>query len=147
MSTTFNVVTVANSIESLSISGVTVADVDEITSSIGDGISILVPSPDNFITGLTITAAEVSAQNLDVNYDLNYTYYHCAIGGDLLDVYSAMLAKIALIIKALSQNETLTGAMDNGFPTISHIGPVQDPSGNVYHGCDISIHIMQFLEV
>jgi hypothetical protein len=147
MSTTFNAVTVANSIESLSISGVTVADVDEISASIGQGLTILAPRPDDFISNLTITPAEISAQQLDVNYDLNYVYYHCAIGGALIDVYSAMLAKIALIIKAFAQNETLTGAMDNGLPTITHIGPVQDPAGNVYHGCDITIHILQFLEV
>ena len=147
MSTTVNFTTVTNSIESLSITGVTVADVDEISSAISLGTAVLVPRPDDFITGLTIIPAEISAQNLDLSYDLNYTYYHCPIGARLVDVYSAMIANIALIVKAFAQNETLTGAMDNGLPTISHIGPVQDPAGNVYHGCDISIHVLQFLEV
>jgi hypothetical protein len=147
MSTTFDIATVTNSVESLTITGVTVADVDEISASIGLGLTILAPRPDDFITDLTITRAEVSGQNLDVAYTLHYVYYHCPIGGALIDVYSAMVAKIALIIKAFAQNETLTGAMDNGYPTIEHVGPVQDPAGNVYHGCEITLPVTQFLEV
>lgn len=147
MSTTFDLQTVTNSIAALSISGVTVKDSDEIATTIGLGIAVLCPRPDSFITNLTIVPAELSKQNLDATYTLNYIYYHCKIGGDFIADYSAMLTKIALLIKAFSNDAVLTGALDNGEARINRIGPVQDGSGNTYHGCEISIDIKQFLEV
>ncbi len=150
MSTTIDFLTVTNSIAALSVSGVSVKDADEIADSIGLGTAILAPRPDDFITGLTITPAELTKQNLDVSYTLHYQYYHCKIAGGLggmFGVYAAMLAKLALIIKAFANDATLSGAIDNGAPQIGKIGPVVDAAGNTYHGCEISMTVKQFLEV
>jgi hypothetical protein len=150
MTTTFDVLTVTNSIAALSITGVTVCDADQIPEALGLEFAVLAPIPDNFITNLVVTRSELTGQNLDVNYDLNYRYYHCAIGGatgGIFSVYPAMVTNLAAIVKAFALDDSLTGAMDNGFPTIGHIGPVADAAGNQYHGCDVTIHILQFLEV
>ena len=147
MSTTFDLVTVTNAIESLSISGVAVKDVDTITHSIGLGYGVLMPRPDGFITDVNITPAESSKQNLDVRYTLHYQYFHCAIGNNLFGDYKPLMDKIALIIKAFCNDATLTGSIDGGMPTVDMVGPIQDASGNQYHGAEFSMPILQFLEV
>jgi hypothetical protein len=150
MSATIDFATVTNAIAALVISGVTVSDMDEIPEALGLEYSILAPRPRDFITDLNITAAEQSQQNLDVTYTLHYRYYHCAIGGGtggLFSIYPAMIAKLALIVKAFSSSAVLAGAMNNQAPRIEFIGGLEDESSNKFHGCDISLDIRQFLEV
>jgi len=150
MSSTFDLLTVTNAIAGLSISGVVVKDADQITNALGLEFAVLAPRPDQFITGLSIRPAELSEKNLDVRYTLNYTYFHCKIGGgigNLFADYSNMMANLALIIKALADDATLTGSINSGNVRLGQIGPVQDPSGNYYHGCGLSIDVLQFMEV
>ena len=151
MSATFDLTTVTNSIAALSITGVIVKDSDEITDSLGmSGTALLVPRPDNFLTGLSIVRGELSGQKLTVRYTLNYQYFLSVIGGGLggiFSVYQGMLTNIAKIIVAFSNDATLTGALDNGYPGFGRLGPIQDAAGNNYHGCEVSIPITQFLEV
>jgi hypothetical protein len=133
MSTTFDLATVTHSIASLSISGVTVKDTHEIVDSLGLGVAILCPRPSSFITNFQVTKNDVTGQNLDINYTLNYLYFHAPISGGLggiYGVYAPMLTNLALIIKAFGS-----------------IGFVTDGAGNQYHGCEITINITQFLEV
>jgi len=147
MTTTFDILTVADSISKLSISGVVIKDADQLTDALGLEFAVLSPRPDQFITGLSIRPAEISERNMDVRYTLNYTYFHCKIGtGNLFANYSNMLTNLALIIKALADDATLAGSINSGNIRISQIGPVQDPSGNYYHGCGVSIDVLQFLE-
>ena len=147
MSTTINFTTVTDSIAGLTITGVTVKDSDQIPQAIGTGYAVLCPRPDNFITGLSITPDEVSKQLLRVRYTLNYQYFHCRIGASLFSAYGDMLTKLALIVKAFANDATLSGALDNGSPTIGRMGPTMDAAGNTYHGCEVSMTILQFLEV
>lgn len=150
MSTTVNFSTVTNSIEALSITGVTILDIDEIAESVGLDNHILAPIPDNFITGVELTRDEVSAQLLVLRYTLNYRYFHTTIAkgmGGLFDSYTGLITNMAAILLAFSKDETLSGALDNEMPVISNIGPVADPAGNVFHGFDISLRITQLLEV
>ena len=150
MSTTFDLATVTHSIASLSISGVVTKDTHEIVDSLGLGFAILCPRPSDFITNFQVTKNDVTGQNLDINYTLNYLYFHTQIAGGLggiYGVYAPMLANLALIIKAFASDTTLSGAMDNGLPQVGNIGFVSDGAGNQYHGCSISINVAQFLEV
>lgn len=150
MSATIDITTVTNAIESLSISGVTVLDIDEIAESMQMSPATLAPRPENFITGISVTRDEMSGQALRLHYTLNYRYYHCAITGGLgglFGSYPVMIAKIALILLAFCSDASLSGAMDNTEPSVSNIGPVHDPAGSPFHGCEFSLNIMQFLEV
>ena len=141
-----NFATVTNSIAALSISGVTVKDSDQITASRLGQSAILAPRPDRFVTNLTIEPDELSKQKLTVRYTLNYVYYHCPIGSTLnFADYANILTNLSAIIAALLENHNITGAVDTENPAISDIGPVLDPAGNVYHGCVISITIVQFV--
>jgi hypothetical protein len=150
MTTDIQFTTVTDAIAALTISGVVIKDSDQITDSMGLGYAVLSPIPDNFITGVKVDSVEVTKSKLNFSYDLHYRYYHAAITGGmggLFAMYSGMLTNLGAILAAFSKSTVLRGAMDNGAPTLSHIGPVVDAAGNSYHGCDVTIHIMQFLEV
>jgi hypothetical protein len=150
LSTTVDFATVTHAIGALSISGVTVLDTHNITDSIGLGTAILAPMPVEFVSNIELSRDELSGQLLTLRYTLTYRYYHCAIAGGLGGIfgpYSAMITNAAAILKAFASDATLAGAVDNDLPTISNIGPVNDPAGNGFHGFDITIRIMQFLEV
>ena len=149
MSTTIDFVTVTNSIAALSISGVSVRDIDEVIPANVMKPATLQPVMDEFISDLTVTPAEVSCQNLDVTYRLRYQYIHCAVGGsmNLTTAYSGMITNLALILKAFADHTALGGAMVAGTPVLGAIGTVTDGAGNYYYGCDVLINILQFLEV
>jgi len=151
MSTTINFVAVANSIAALLFTGasgtITVKDIDEIASAVGLDDHILSPMPENYISGVTITRDEMTAQLLVLKYILTYRYYHCKLGGDLFANYANMVTNAAAILLAFASDATLTGAVDNGEAQITAFGPVNDPAGIGYHGFDLTINITQFLEV
>jgi hypothetical protein len=149
MSTTVDFTTVTNAIAALSIAGVTIKDIDEIPEAMGLDAVVLTPRAQNFVTGLTVTPSELSKQKLDVSYVLNYQYFQqapAAVGG-VVSVMSDLISKLALVIVAFCNDATLAGAMDNGTPAVGPVGIIRDASGNVYYGCEISIKVMQFLEV
>jgi hypothetical protein len=150
LSTTVNFTTVTNAIAALSITGVTILNTDQIPDSVGLDFAVLAPMPKDFLTNVTVTRDELSAQLLTLRYTLTYRYYHCKIGGGLgglFSTYQGMLTNAALILKAFSSDKTLTGALDNDTPAITNIGPVSDPANNGFHGFDVTLRIMQFLEV
>lgn len=145
-SITFN--TVTSSIAALSISGVTVKSSAQITSSRLSTHATLSPRPERFITDLEVEAGEISKQKMTVRYTLNYVYYHTQIGSVLdFPEYADLLTNISAILVALMTNNSVSGALDLDAPTVSDIGPVLDPAGNVFLGCVISLRILQFVEL
>jgi hypothetical protein len=142
--------TVTNSIAALTISGVSICDVDEISDAVGLDTAVLAPMPAGFISDIALTYDEITQQLCRLEYTLNYRYYHCKIAGGLgglFATYAGLITNAAAIMLAFSNDATLAGAMNNTAPIISGIGPVTDPTGNGFHGFDISLRIMQFLEV
>jgi len=147
MSVTVDFTTVTKSIAALNISGVTVKDYDQVSASAKASPGSLVPMPENFVSDVELIYDETTGQKLSLSYTLHYRYYHAQIGNDLLSGWSAMLTKSALILLAFANDATLAGAVNTTSPHIDNMGPVQDPSGNAFHGADFSLRVMQFLEV
>jgi len=149
MAMDIKIVTVADSISKLSISGVTIRDLDEISASWKSIPNVLYPRPDNFITSISVTPVELSRNKYDLKYTLNYRFLHVQLGNDavLFVSYPTLIAKVILIAAAIITNHNLTGAVDVSFGGISAIGALPDPVGNVYHGADFSIDVLEYLEV
>ena len=151
MTATLNWSTVTNSIAALSISGVTVKDIDEITDSMSMQTAILSPRPDGFISDITITRDSFGtggAEKMTAIYTLTYRYYHAPIAGGLgglFSTYSGMITNIDAICEAILNNDAITGCVDILLAGISELGPVEDPSGNIYHGCDLSFQVTEFV--
>lgn len=147
MSTTVDLLTVTHAIAAWTITGVTIKDTHEIPTAIGQGTAILMPRPKDFVTDVRIENTDVTKQNLNFFYTVNYVYYHCAIGNDIFAAYPALLTNWALIVKKFSDDAAISGAVDHNPPRIGSIGGMQDNAGNWFHGFLISKEIMQFLEV
>lgn len=149
MSSTIDFATVVSSIAGLTISGITVQS--KPTDAVGVlSNHILSPHPNGFISDVSVAPAELSKQNLDVRYTLHYDYFECPAGAGLNGLYtgySGLISSVALILAAFAKHETLGGAIDNGEATVDMIGLMQDNAGNAFFGAEISIHILQFLEV
>jgi len=142
--------TVADAIGKLSVSGVTMRDIDQIAASVVMAPATFAPKPGGYITNLGVEVDSFgggSTRMMTLTYTLNYTYYHCQIGSVLdFGSYSAMVTNIAAILVALLTNDTVTGAIDQ-LPRMSDIGPVLDPAGNQYHGCIFSLDITEYVEL
>lgn len=150
MSATIDLATVTNAIEGLTISGVTIQDVDEIVEDMSMMPATLAPRPEDFITSVFVTRDESSGRLLQLRYTLNYRYYHCPIAGGLGGIfasYSALVTKIVAIQLKFMDDAALAGATDYMDASPMNIGPVQDPAGNWFLGCEFVLTIMQFVEV
>ncbi len=150
MTATVDFSTVTNSIAALTITGVTIKDVDEIPESLVMSPSVLFPDTNGFITGIRVERDEMTGQWNHLYYTLHYRYIYCSASGGLGGLfasYSGLITKLAAVLLAFASDATLTGAIDNEAPEVSELGIVEDPAGDRYFGFVISLNIKQLLEV
>lgn len=144
------VVTIANSIAALSVSGVTLKDLDEIPQAVlPRDCPMIYPKPDGFLSGLVIeidSFGSTSAKKT-VRYNLSYMFLYCPVGTGrgLFDVYAGMVAKALAFLDALIANDALTGAIDIQPAGVLQFGPVPDPAGNLFHGCQVDLAVQEFI--
>jgi hypothetical protein len=144
------VTTVATSIAALSVSGVTMKDLDAIPEAVlNRDCPIFYPKPENFMTNLRVEILSFgtgSSAKKNVTYQLNYMYLHSELGAgrSLLDVYPDVVAKAALIIDAFLGDDALTGTIDIKPQTALTFGPVQDVAGNWFHGSNMTFDVLEF---
>lgn len=151
MSYNVNFDTVANSISGITISGVQVLDIDKIPVKAELVCPVLFPKPNGYITNFSVTNDSLNGGTgrlITLRYNLTYVYCHAAIGTNLsFGFYNGMVSNVAAIISKLLDTLPVSGCQDFGIQDIVNFGPVNDPAGNVYHGCEIVLNIMQFGEV
>ena len=149
MTVTFSLPTVTDSISKLDISGVDILDIDQIPASYSVRPQMLAPKPDDFITGLTITRDSFGtggAEKMTATYTLAYRYYHTSVGNTLtLTEYANLIMAMKLILEAFLTNDAVSGLVDLSVESVSSVGPVNDPAGNMYHGFDITLRITEFV--
>ena len=109
------------------------------------------PKPDGFISGFEPSRESFgpgSVAAFNVIYVLTYRLLHSKIGtgrSGLFNTYSSMVAKVGLFLDAIIENDTVAGAVDIFPNSITNFGPVADPVGNMFHGCDIGIQVTEFV--
>lgn len=141
---------VATAIASLSVTGVTIQDVDKVPSRALTSVPIFYPKPDGFITNLApvdVTFGINGLETMDFQYDLTYRYLHAAIGTNLnFGVYQQLITNIVALLAAILNKDTFAGApgVDVRLRTVLNIGPVEDPEGNRYHGCDFVFAVKEY---
>ena len=147
------IASVATAIAGLSVSGVTLKDISTIPESVTQrNCPVLFPDPSGFVTGLTIErqslAPDASAAK-DVKYTLNYVYLHCEVGSVryITDAIDTMVDKTVLILNAIANNSTVTGAVDIVPSMSGEFGQMEDAAGNLFFGCKITIEVLEFYEV
>lgn len=148
MTVTINLPTIAEQISRLSVEGVTILDIDAITTQYILAPYTLAPRPDGWFSNLSVTVdtfGTLGTEKLTMTYNLTYRYFHTALGNQLnFASYSHMIDNIVNIAEVILTNDTVTGAIDLRLAGISDIGPVSDPAGNQYHGCDFTLLVTEY---
>jgi len=146
------IVTVASSIASMSITGVTMKALNNISSAVQPrDCPLIQPAPENFISGMTVTrdAYGPDAQaRKTARYTLNYRFFYMPIGVDRATYfakYSDFVTLAAAILDAFIANSSPAGAVDLTPPEAFNFGIVQDPTGTQFHGFDVPLGIMEFI--
>jgi len=146
---TLSINTITDSIAALVVTDVTIKDVDQIPDSIDtNDCPMVFPNPDGFLSGLDLERMAMSsgASNVwNITYTLTYRFCHSEIGMGLglFDVYDDMVDKVQDFVDKMLVSDALTGAVDIEVEDISTFGPVSDPSGKMFHGCDIALKILE----
>jgi hypothetical protein len=140
--TTLYLANIADAISSISISGVTVKDKDQVSASWLAQPNVLFPNVENWIDNFTL-AYNILDGVETVSYTLNYRFLSTQIGdlatfpvafSDLVDKVSTILGALVDVLSPYSDNVTMK-------VTSVQIGGRTDPVGNEYHGADISLAI------
>ncbi len=142
--------TIANSIAALSVSGVTIKDIDEIPQSAALLCPVLIPQPNDFVTDFEASFQSLGSNGtakIDLTYTLNYVYLHCEAGSGIsaFDIYSGLITNLSAILVAVLSNDAITGLVDMK-PRIGSIGVIEDPSGNRYWGVMLSLSILEYAQ-
>lgn len=144
------IATITDSIAALTISGVTVKDKDELREGwTAYDCPLLVPLPNGFVSAVNIQPVSFgsgSGRQLNVTYSLTYRYFHAPIGrGDITQTWSEMVDKVFSIFDAIAANDKLNGLIDLQLASVSEFGVVVDGANNQYHGCDITLRVLEFV--
>lgn len=142
--------TVADSIASLSVTGVDIKDLDEMKDEVYNRDCPLVMPAPNYITNLRPERDSLgsgSGTQWNVRYTLNYRFFHSRAGTErgLAGVYKDLTDKVVAFVDSIFANDNITGAIDIQNSQISIFGVVDGPSGNQFYGCDISLDVLEFI--
>jgi len=144
--------TVTSSIAALTITNVRVMDITNIPEGTKLAGPILYPRPQEFVTDIEFTRESQGGNGtalMNLSYSLHYVYLHAPIGagvGGLFSVYSGLISNLVLIMEKLFASDAITGVVDLQLEEVSSIGPVSDPAGNAYHGVEISLRVLEFIQ-
>jgi hypothetical protein len=142
--------TITNSIAALSITGVTIKDIDEIPEAVTDRqCPILYPEPLNFIRNLVVnpmTFGTAGSGYFDVDYDMAYTLLYRPVGASrmLLNLYPPMLELAMDVVDKIIVSDAVTGTVDLTFAGFEGFGVALDPSGNSFIGTGMVFHVKEF---
>lgn len=144
---TVSFITVFNTFSNLSVSGLTIFDIDEIPVAVDNRKPALIPHPD-MVEGVTITRDSFGAASakMTMSYVLKMRLCYAKAGaGRGLQYLSGVVQMIGLIIDATVAIGTFTGATTFDWNNLDYLGVVDDPSGNAFYGADISFAVTEFI--
>lgn len=142
--------TVANSIQGLTVTGLTIYDVDNIPAAVDTREkAALVPLPD-YITGMSVVRDSygAAAAKMTITYTLNYRLFFKNAGAGragVIEYYDGMIDMVAAIWDAILAIATITGAIDVMPTGVAGIGVVMDAASNSFLGCDLAFQVQEFI--
>lgn len=146
-----NIVNIPNEIAKMSISGVTIKDIDQIPEWVtGRNCPILFPKPDNFLTSISFTPDSYgtgTSRKWSIRYILNYVYLHAPVGSmrGLANIYSGFYTKIGLILDAVIAYQTVAEAIDISPQGVFNVEVIEDGKGNQFYGTFISLNVLEYV--
>ncbi len=149
MTVTSTISTVADSIAALSVSGVTIKDIDQIPDTARMLCPLIIPQPANFVSDLSITFESFGSNGgakINTNYTLNYVFLLCEVGSGMgaFAAFSGLISKLSALLVEINSNDSITGAVDVKINSISNIGVITDPAGVEFWGLEFSLRVLEF---
>jgi hypothetical protein len=141
---------VSNSIAALAVASLTIKDIDEIPTAVGDRGAMLIPAS-TFMTDFEVVDDSFgggSMRKMTVSYTLNYVLCYKRAGAgraDILEYYDNMVAMTGLILDKVLAIDTFTGGIDIKPVSITNMGIVMDAAQNEYWGCYLAFRVMEFV--
>ena len=144
---------ICESISTIEVSQVRIKDLDEIPEGIlPRDCPVLFPEPINFVTDFTATPHSFqrgSGSKWELHYRLHYKFCYAPVGSDRgLVLYDDMANKAMQIIDAILRvTVDVSGATRVTIGDALNFGPVTDPAGELYLGCEIVLAILDLQEL
>jgi hypothetical protein len=139
---------IADAISAISITGVTVKDVNQLSGSWVSLPNVLYPNIDGpWVTDFSLDyKAFVRGVSAPVNpsYTLHYRFLGVAVGdlAILPAAYNDLIDKVILIINAImGEDDPYSGGVNMELDDISDLHPLPDPAGNMFYGCDFALRV------
>ncbi len=151
MAITSTISTVADSIAGLTISGITIKDIDQIPDTARMLTPLLIPQPNNFITDLSVsfeTFGSNGGAKINTTYTLNYVFLFCEAGSGIkaFEAFGGLVSKLQDILVAINSNDAISGAVDIKIGTIGNIGVITDPAGVEFWGLEFSLRVLEYTQ-
>jgi len=141
---------IADSISALAVDGVRICDLDQIPEAVDPRQPTIFPLPEGYVTNITQTRISYggASEKMNVEYDLTYRLCYAPIGTErgLFAAYPAMVAAAYRFLDAVLDVGVMVGLEDITLASIGTFGPVLDMAGTAFHGCDISLHVLEFAD-
>ena len=145
---TLAITTITNSIAALTITGVTIKDIDEIPQGVMDrDCPMLVPNPDNFINSFAAVADSLDKTKWTVTYTLNYLLLYAMVGSGrttTMEKFSGMVSKAFAFIDAVAAASVLTGSVDWS-PGVVDNFDIVTIGQNSFHSCRVTLEITELV--
>ena len=147
---TIKLSTIANSITGITVTGLTIKDIDEIPQGLlNRDCPVLIPNPENYVSNFSVQVDSFgtgSQRKMTLTYQLNYILLYSEVGvgrTTTLEMYSGMLTKACTFLDAFYALDNLTGAVDFdaelGDPAIREINQKN------FHSIDIRLVVREFV--
>ena len=143
--------TVTNSIAALTVTGLTIKDIDEIPTETGVRSPMLIPGYP-LVTDMELVRDSYgggSMAKMTISYTLNYLLCYTPIGAgraNVLEYYDNMVSLTTALLDAVIAIDTFSGGIDIQPLPITSIGiTVTDPSGTEYLGANVAFRVMEFI--
>jgi len=150
---TLNLRNVADAFAALSVSGLTIKELDGIPSEVGVRSSLLIPLP-NYLTDGEVERDSFGASKaaMTVSYTINYRLCYQPVGTTrvmTLDVFQGLVQMVGLIWDAVLAIDVFIAAhsevVDIIPVSISNMGIVNDPADMPFYGCDLAFRVQEFV--
>ena len=150
MTVACNVNTIASSIAELTVSGVTIKDITAIPDSAQMLCPIIIPQPNDYMNNVSMsfeTFGSNGAAKMNLEYDLNYAFLFCEVGGvNSFAPFSGLMTKLAAVLVTILSNDTINGLVDMQLKSVGNVGVINDPAGVEYWGVLFSLHVLEYAQ-
>lgn len=140
--------TIVSAISDLSVSGLTICDVDEIPAAVDIRTPTMFPLA-RFVTDLSVARDSFGADmaKMTISYSLNYRVCYAPVGSNRggLEHVGGMIVLFGSLLDALLGVVNFSGSVDFELPGAVNFGIVTDPAGNSFWGFDLAIRVSEFI--